>query len=88
MLIAFQFVRPFIYSHRTYRHTCTLFSLGIDGVDLVTHLEHACCQPPASADNVTLLAFAVDRRAAERPATTAIDRYIGLNKTGFSFSFM
>jgi len=36
---------------------------------------------------VTLLAFAVDRRAAERPATTAIDRYYRPKQNWFQFLF-
>jgi len=35
-----------------------------------------CAQLPPSADNVTLLAFAPERRAAAAPATAAIDRYL------------
>ena len=35
-----------------------------------------CAQLPPSADNVTLLAFAPERRAAVAPAAAAIDRYL------------
>ena len=35
------------------------------------HLEQVCVQLPTSADNVTLLAFAAERRAAVYPAAAA-----------------
>jgi len=35
------------------------------------HLEQVCVQLPTSADNVTLLAFAAERRAAVHPAAAA-----------------
>ena len=40
--------------------------------------KQVCVQPPTSAKNVTLLAFAAERRAAERRAAAcaAVHRYI------------
>jgi len=37
-------------------------------------LAQVCCQLPSSADNMTLLAFAAERRAAVRLAAAAVDR--------------